>query len=127
MNFTRYSVRIARHSLPALSSQPYKMLNQKDKKRFRAIGHHLVPAVTIAGNGLSETVFSELTRAINDHELIKIKVLTGDRDERKTTIADIQKKLGVDIIQTIGKVAVIYRAAKKPDPALSNLLRTNIH
>ena len=102
------------------------MLNQKDKKRFRAIGHHLIPIVTIAGNGLSEGVFSELTRAINDHELIKIKVLTGDRDERKTTIADIQKKLDVDIIQTIGKVALIYRAAKKPDPALSNLLRTNI-
>ena len=68
-----------------------------------------------------------LTRAINDHELIKIKVLTGDRDERKTTIDDIQKKLDVDIIQTIGKVALIYRAAKKPDPALSNLLRTNVH
>ena len=103
------------------------MLNQKDKKRFRAIGHHLVPIVTIAGNGLSESVFAELTRAIDHHEQIKIKVLTGDRDERKSTIANIQEKLDADIIQTIGKVALIYRAANKPDPALSNLLRMNVY
>ncbi len=101
------------------------MLNQKDKKRFRAIGHHLSPIVTVAGNGLTDSVFSELTRAIKDHELIKIKVLTGQRDERKATIAEIQQKLDVEVIQSIGKVALIYRAAEKPDPDLSNLLRMN--
>lgn len=102
------------------------MLKQKDKKRFRAIGHHLSPIVTIAGNGLSDSVYSELTRAINDHELIKIKLLAGDRDERKATIAEIQQKLEVEIIQSIGKVALIYKAAKEPDPTLSNLQRANI-
>jgi RNA-binding protein len=102
------------------------MINQKDKKRFRAIGHHLSPVVTIAGNGLSEGVISELSRAVNDHELIKIKVLTGDREERKETIREIQEQLGVEIVQSIGKVALIYKQAKKPDPSLSNVLRSDI-
>jgi len=102
------------------------MINQKDKKRFRAIGHQLNPVVTIADNGLSEGVLAELTRAINDHELIKIKVLTGDREERKETIAQIKDQLDVEIVQSIGKVALIYKAAKKPDPALSNVLRSDI-
>ena len=102
------------------------MINQKEKKRFRAIGHHLSPVVTIAGKGLSEGVISELTRAVKDHELIKIKVLTGDRDERKETIAEIQDVLDVEIVQTIGKVALIYKAAKKPDPSLSNVLRNDV-
>ena len=75
------------------------MINHKDKKRFRAIGHHLSPVVTIAGNGLSEGVLSELSRAVTDHELIKIKVLTGDREEIKETIREIQEKLGVEVVQ----------------------------
>lgn len=102
------------------------MLKQKDKKRFRAIGHHLKPVVTIAGNGLTESVMLELARAIGDHELIKIKLLTGDRDERNTTISEIQQQLGVEVVQSIGKVVLIYKAAAKPDPALSNLLRSGI-
>ena len=100
------------------------MLTQKDRKRFRAIGHHLSPVVTIAGNGLSDSVSAELSRAIDDHELIKIKVLTGDRDERKETLAIIQKKLQVEVIQTIGKIALIYKAASEPSPHLSNILRS---
>ena len=36
------------------------MISQKDKKRFRAIGHHLRPVVTVAGNGLSESVMHEI-------------------------------------------------------------------
>ncbi|MCH7742340.1 MAG: YhbY family RNA-binding protein [Proteobacteria bacterium] len=102
------------------------MLNQKDKKRFRAIGHHLSPIVTIGDKGLSTRVVSELARAIRDHELIKIKLLTGDRKERNVTIAEIQQQLGIEVVQSIGKVALIYKAAAKPDPALSNLHRTDV-
>ncbi len=102
-----------------------KELSQKDKKRFRAIGHHLSPVVTIAGKGLSESVSAELSRAIADHELIKIKII-ADREERKETLALIEKEQGVTIIQSIGKIALIYRAALEADPALSNILRAKI-
>ena len=102
------------------------MLNQRDKKRFRAIGHHLSPIVTIAGNGLSTSVLSELSRAIDDHELIKIRVLTGDRNECNVTMAEIKKQLDVEVIQSIGKVALVYKSAARPDPDLSNLRRSDI-
>ena len=102
------------------------MINQKDKKRFRAIGHHLSPVITIAANGLSTNVVSELSRAIGDHELIKIRVHAGDREERKLTINEIKQQLGVEVVQSIGKVALIYKAASAPDPALSNLHRIDI-
>jgi len=44
------------------------------KKQFRTLGHKLNPIVTIAGNGLSENVLLELNRALDDHELIKVKL-----------------------------------------------------
>ena len=99
------------------------IINQKDKKHFKSIGHHLSPIVTVAGKGLSESVIAELGRAISDHELIKIKVITGDRDERVETISQIKELLNVEVVQTIGKMALLYRAAKNPDPSLSNILR----
>ena len=52
------------------------------KKSLRTIGHKLNPIVTIAGNGLSEGVLLELNRALDDHELIKVKLAIAERDER---------------------------------------------
>ena len=49
--------------------------SNEDKKHLRRLGHNLKPVVTVAGNGLSENVSAEIARALNDHELIKIKLV----------------------------------------------------
>ena len=102
------------------------MTKAADKKKFRAIGHHLKPIVTVAGNGLSESVMSEISRALTDHELIKVKVLAEDRSDRKTLIQTINEANQSEIIQTSGNMALLYRAAEKPNPALSNILRSGL-
>lgn len=95
----------------------------EQKKHYRSIGHGLNPIVTVSSNGLSHSVIAELERALTDHELIKIKLALEDKSDRKELtkkICDITKS---DVVQEIGKVALILRAAKKPNPKLSNLLR----
>lgn len=91
------------------------------KKQYRSLGHSLKPIVTIAGNGLSETVMVELNRALEDHELIKIKIVVNDRELRKQVIADMCKQARAEVVQEIGKVALVFRAARKPNAKLSNL------
>ena len=91
------------------------------KKQFRSIGHKLNPIVTIAGNGLSESVLLELNRALDDHELIKIKLAIAEREERKALTAQLQALANVELIQEIGKVVILYRGNKKANPKLSNL------
>lgn len=98
-------------------------LSNQQKKQFRTIGHSLKPVVTIAAKGTSESVITELERAIRDHELIKIKMVVGDREKRRTTLLEINDLLGSTTIQQIGNMALIYKAAAKPDPLLSNVLR----
>ena len=98
-------------------------LNAQNRKRFRTIAHNLAPIVTIAQKGLSETVSAELERALGDHELIKIKVSAADRIERQALLEQICANTGAQLVQSIGKIAVLYRAAEKPDPRLSNILR----
>ncbi len=100
-------------------------MNQKLKKKLRAIGHELKPVVTIAGNGLSENVVAELNRALDDHELIKIKIV-GDREERVEVIEELKGLDSTEIVQTIGGVALIYRPSREPKPGLSNILRSNV-
>jgi RNA-binding protein len=96
-------------------------LSPDRKKQYRSLGHNLNPVVTVAGKGLSDTVLEELNRALDDHELIKVKLVIEDRDLRKQMIAEMAKKSKSEIVQEIGKVALIFREAKKPNSKLSNV------
>jgi RNA-binding protein len=96
-------------------------ISAEQKKAMRSIGHNLNPVVTVAGNGISEAVLDELNRALDDHELIKVKIAIGERDMRAQAIDEMVKQTGSELIQKIGKVALIVRRNPKAHPKLSNL------
>jgi RNA-binding protein len=102
-------------------------LPAQEKKRFRTIAHSLSPIVTIAQKGLAESVLKEIDRALEEHELIKVKIFAADRDARKEIIAEVSELAAAELVQSIGNIAVLYRAANKPDPRLSNILRHKTH
>lgn len=83
-------------------------LKASQKKNLRGLAHHLKPLVTVADKGLSETVVAEIERALNDHELIKVK-LRGERELRKTWAHNIAEQCGAELVQTIGQVACFYK------------------
>ncbi len=93
------------------------------KKHFRRIGHELSPVVLTGGQGLTEGVLAEVERALEDHELIKVRVNGEDREERAAAMAAIAKQSRAQVVQVIGKIVLLYRPAKKPNAKLSNLLR----
>ena len=97
--------------------------SNSDKKKFRTIGHQLKPVVIIAQKGLTENIKEEIDRALTDHELIKIKLLTSTRAAKKELMEVICSEFNAECLQSIGHIILIYRAAKKPGPNLSNLLR----
>ena len=99
-------------------------LSSADKKQYRAIAHKLSPVIIVGDNGLSEGLMDELNRALNDHELIKVKVAIGDRNDRTKIIDDFIYRTGAELVQSIGKVAVLLKKNPKPNPKLSNLLRS---
>jgi len=83
-------------------------LKASQKKNLRAKAHHLKPLVTVADKGLSESVIAEIERALNDHELIKVK-LRSERDIRKTWAENIAEQCGAELVQSIGQVACFYK------------------
>ena len=98
------------------------MYTQQQKKQFKGIGHQLDPVVTIAAKGLSESVLAELERALDDHELIKVRFI-HDRQNRAILLDELVKLTRCEVIQTIGGIALILRKSEQPNAALSNLLR----
>ena len=94
-------------------------LSNEKKKYLRQIGHDLKPVVTIAGNGLTDSVCKELNRALDDHELIKVKLRVADNAAVCAAISDTCQ---ADIVNRIGNVVLLHRPAKKPNPKLSNLI-----
>jgi RNA-binding protein len=98
-------------------------LDQARKKHMRTIGHQLNPVVMVSEKGLSEGLHAELERALEDHELIKVKLAIGDPATRRELAAELCAQHRAELVQQIGKVILIYRKAAKPNPKLSNLLR----
>ena len=84
-----------------------------EKKKFRARAHSLKPVIMIGQSGFTEAVLSEIELALNNHELIKIKIQTDDREVRKQISSEICARTEAEFIQSIGKIVVIYR--KNPD------------
>lgn len=81
---------------------------------LRAQAHSLNPVVMIGDAGLTEAVMKEIERSLHSHELIKIKVASGDRELRESMLAEICATLEAAPAQHIGKTLVVYRPAKKP-------------
>lgn len=98
-------------------------LSSEQKKAYKRIGHHLKPVVIISEQGTTEGVLAELDRALNDHELIKIRITVGDREAKQALIDEVCKATKAELVQIIGKMVILLRRNKTPNANLSNLVR----
>ncbi|HAR32462.1 MAG TPA: ribosome assembly RNA-binding protein YhbY [Gammaproteobacteria bacterium] len=98
-------------------------LAARDRKRMRQIAHHLDPVILVGDAGVTDSVIAETTRALLDHELIKVRIAGEDRTARQAGTERLAEACGAQIVQTIGKVVVLYRRNPDAKPKLSNLSR----
>ncbi len=96
----------------------------KELRQLRAQAHSLKPVVTVAGKGLAPSVLEELDRALNDHELIKVKVAVGDREQRESVIGELCTHSKAYLVQRVGNIATLLRPNPQADPRKSNLHRS---
>jgi RNA-binding protein len=80
---------------------------------LRGLAHSLKPVIMTGNKGLTDAVIKELAIALDHHELVKVKLGSEDRDERRAQIASLSERAGAELVQSIGRVACFYR--KNPD------------
>ena len=86
------------------------MLSSAEKRELAARGHHLKAHVSIAGGELSDAVVEHVRRAFGDKELLKIRVSTDEREECAATVQRLAKRVPCDVVQVVGRVALLHRA-----------------
>jgi RNA-binding protein len=84
-------------------------LDGKRKRALRARGHHLPVAVTVGASGVTAALLAEAERALDDHELVKLRLAAGDRALRAECLARICEALGAEHVQSIGRTALVFR------------------
>ena len=88
-------------------------LDRQQILALRARAHHLNPVVMVGQRGLTEAVIRETETALRAHELIKVRVLGDERDERLLIGEELCAATGAQLVQHIGKLLVLYR--ERPD------------
>ena len=88
-------------------------IDARERKALKARAHALNPIVHLGEKGLTDAVIAEIGRALEAHELIKVRAGSMERDEREAALANICGRLGAQPVQHIGKVLVVYR--KRPE------------
>ena len=87
-------------------------MNNEEKKRFKAQAHNLKPVIMIGHAGLTPAVLAEIERALDHHELIKIKIRV-EREARVVISQQICADTQAALVQSIGQTLVVYR--KNPE------------
>jgi putative YhbY family RNA-binding protein len=91
-------------------------LTSAERRALRARAHHLKPVVLIGDAGLTPQVAREIDVSLKSHELVKIRVGADGRETREALAAAISEATGGEIVQTIGKVLVVYRPKPPEEP-----------
>lgn len=84
-------------------------LSPAQRRYLRGLAHSLKPVLMLGGKGVTPSVLAELERALDDHELIKVKLPGSEHTEREASLAQLTDASGAEKVQTIGHVAVLYR------------------
>ena len=88
-------------------------LDGRQRRYLRSLGHHLDPVVQLGKQGLTDAVRAAVDAALEQHELVKIRLGT-ECPEPVARVADgLAPPLGAEVAQTLGRTLLVYRRRKK--------------
>ena len=100
---------------PATAKAAPPVLDGRQRRHLRALGHHQKPIVQIGSQGLTPGVLHAVDEALERHELVKVRVASeapAPADEIGSEIAAGTRSV---LAQTIGRTLLFYRPhPKKP-------------
>ena len=89
-------------------------LTAAERKSLKGRAHKLDPVVLIGAKGLTPEVVAEIALALKAHELIKVRAPAQDRHQRAEIFKQASLQTESELVQEIGKVAVLYKKWDTP-------------
>lgn len=84
-------------------------LSPRERSSLKGRAHPLEPVVHVGNAGLTDAVVTEANRALEAHELIKVKIGGADRDARASAITALCERTDAALVQKVGKIVVLWR------------------
>lgn len=88
---------------------PCPILNSKQKKFLKGLGHALAPVVSVGKDGLEEKIVTATKLELARHELIKVKIGKSSSAAKDETAAFLSEKSESALVQIIGKTILLYK------------------
>jgi RNA-binding protein len=83
------------------------------RRKLRAAAHPLAAVVQVGKEGVTPALLRQVTGALRDHELIKVKI-GGESPEDRFAVAErLGEEPGVQVVQIVGRVVILYK--RHPD------------
>jgi RNA-binding protein len=90
-------------------------LSGAQKSYLRSLGQTLEPSLKLGKGGLTPAFFSELQKLLRTHELVKLRFLGTERDERAELCNRIADEGRCVCVGAVGHTALFFR--QHPEPA----------
>jgi len=87
-------------------------LKGRERRELRSMGHHLSVVVQVGQNGVTEGVIGATRQALEDHELIKVKVGDGPED-RHEAAEHLARETKSEVAQVLGKTVLLFKKRAK--------------
>ena len=84
-------------------------LSASQRRYLRSSAHGLKPVILLGARGITDSVLAELGRALDHHELVKVRLAGADRAERSAQVDALLAASGAELVQQIGHIAALYR------------------
>lgn len=85
------------------------VLTSKQRQFLRGLSHPLSPIVHVGKGGITESLIAETRKALDSHELIKVRFAIDESGVRKEAATRLAAATDAHLAGTIGKVAILYR------------------
>ena len=91
------------------------ILNSKQKKFLKGLGHSLSPVVAVGKDGLGEKIVKATELELSRHELIKIKVGKSSPASKHETAELLLTESESSLVQIIGNTILLFKKNPKLD------------
>jgi len=90
-------------------------LTGAQKTFLRSLGQRREPLIKVGKGGLTPAFFAELQKMLRAHELVKLRFLGADRDERAAFCMQIADEGRCVCVGAVGHTALFYRQHPEPE------------
>lgn len=95
-----------------MERRPKADLTGKQRKHLRGLAHHIEPLVRIGHQGLTVALGDAVFEVLEEHELVKVKLLDTAPCEKKEAADWLAERCGAHVAGVVGRIVILYRRHK---------------